>query len=93
MQHLQGNLQTVFDALYSLGIIDPVLKMDWQAAMSQRDRFAAKIDLAVETVNRYGHDAQELASALEEFDDEVLTYLAMEVAREFADFHARKEIH
>ena len=27
---LQGNLQIVFDALYHLGVIDPVLKLDWK---------------------------------------------------------------
>ena len=26
---LQGDLQKVFDALYHLGVIDPVLEMDW----------------------------------------------------------------
>ena len=32
---LQGNLQNVFDALYTLGAIDPVLKKDWKQMNSE----------------------------------------------------------
>ena len=31
--YLQGNLQEVFDALYKLGIIGPVINADWSAEM------------------------------------------------------------
>lgn len=31
--YLQGNLQAVFDALYHMGVIDPVLEMDWNKAL------------------------------------------------------------
>ncbi len=91
--HLQGNLQTVFDALYTMGVIDPVLRMDWQAALKEREPFVRDVQRAVKTANRYCHDMDRLMAELGKFDDKTLHYLAMEVAREYADFHARKELH
>lgn len=91
--HLQGNLQSVFDALYGLGVIDPVLKMDWRAAFADRHRFQRTVDEAVYIANRYCDDPNRLMDELGKFDDETLKYLAMEVAREYADYHARKELH
>lgn len=91
--HLQGNLQSVFDALYGLGVIDPVLKMDWRAAFEKRHQFKDDVDRAVRIVNVHGDDPDRLKNELAKFDDETLKYLAMEVAREFADYHARKELH
>lgn len=91
--HLQGNLQSVFDALYGLGVIDPVLKMDWRAAFKDRCRFRDGVTEAVFVANRYCDDPERLKDELAKFDDEILKYLAMEVAREYADYHARKELH
>jgi len=91
--HLQGNLQSVFDALYGLGIIDPVLKMDWRAAFEERHRFKDGVSRAVYVANRYCGDPDRLMDELAKFDGEILKYLAMEVAREYADYHARKELH
>jgi DNA-binding helix-hairpin-helix protein with protein kinase domain len=91
--HLQGNLQIVFDALYTMGVIDPVLKMDWQSAFEVRHLFAVDVSRAVAVVNRCSDDVDSLMLELQKFDDETLKYLAMEVAREYADYHARKELH
>ena len=33
--YLQGDLQTVFDALFHMGIIDPVLELDWTEALEE----------------------------------------------------------
>jgi hypothetical protein len=91
--HLQGNLQCVFDALFEIGVIDPVLKMDWKEARSEQHLYTGEIAQAVHVVNVCGHDVELLVEELEKFDEKTLTYLAMEVAREFADSHARKELH
>ena len=91
--HLQGNLQIVFDALYQIGVIDPVLKMDWKTARVDQHLYAVDIAQAVHVANVCGNDIELLVEELEKFDEKTLSYLAMEVAREFADYHARKELH
>lgn len=91
--HLQGNLQNMFDALYQMGIIDPVLEMDWNQAMENADIHRGKISSAIQVANYFHNDIDKLMNELRQFDETVLGYLAMEVAREFADFHSRKEVH
>lgn len=91
--HLQGNLQSVFDALFEIGVIDPVLKMDWKVARQDAHLYTGEIAQAVHVANVCGHDMELLIEELVKFDEKTLTYLAMEVAREFADYHARKELH
>ncbi|MBT4760390.1 MAG: cytochrome [Bdellovibrionaceae bacterium] len=91
--YIQGDLQLVFDALYNLGVIDPVLDMDWSEAMNELPEYHDSLHLAVETVNKSGLDVNTLTKSLGQFDDQTLSYLAMEVAREFADFHSRQEVH
>lgn len=93
---LQGDLQNMFDALYILGAIDPVLKMDWVEALDElEEQFEqqAYVEEVVSVVSAHKGDANTLAELLKVFDDRTLSYLAMEVAREFADFHSRQEIH
>ncbi len=43
--------------------------------------------------NRYQDDIQMLVSNLKKFDQQTLSYLAMEVAREYADYHSRETLH
>ena len=93
MQWLQGNLQNVFDALYELGVIDPVLEMDWQIAMRNRPKYERQIDQVVDLVNHFQGGSDLLASALQQFDAKTLEYLAIEVAREFAEFNSRTQLH
>lgn len=90
---LQGDLQKVFDALYHLGVIDPVLDLDWAEELEGARRHRKELDRAVTIVNSYQTDEDTMMQELGQFDDKVLNYLAMEVAREFADFHAREELH
>ncbi len=90
---LQGNLQIVFDALYNLGIIDPVLKMDWSKALEEVQSNPRRLQRAVSVANDYQQNPQELKEKLEAFDQKTLSYLAMEVARELASFHTRKTLH
>jgi hypothetical protein len=91
--YLQGNLQLVFDALYEMGMIEPVLEMDWKDSLSELKQNPQVLEEIMNVVSRHQHDPKTLAKALNEFDDQTLSYLAMEVAREFADFHSRDEIH
>lgn len=91
--YLQGNLQVVFDALYHMGIIDPVLEMDWSKAMEELPQHYNDYLEVVRIANTYQDDPEKLVRALEIFNDTALGYLAMEVAREFADFHARENVH
>lgn len=91
--YLQGNLQNIFDALYHLGVIDPVLELDWQQTMSEMhldwENFVSVLNIA----NQYQSDLDLLMGELKKFDESALSYLAIEVAREFADFHTRDLLH
>lgn len=91
--YLQGKLQNMFDALYQLGVIDPVLKMDWQDAMTELPHYLEDLREAMRVANEYHDNTDALVRNLKEFDAKILEYLAMEVAREFADFHAREKLH
>jgi hypothetical protein len=90
---LQGNLQVVFDALYSLGVIDPVLEKDWKQSYEEFDAHESKVHQAVASVNSCSGDLDKIVDSLKAFDMKTLEYVAMEVAREFADFYARKVTH
>ncbi len=93
---LQGNLQNMFDALYLLGAIDPVLQMDWMEALDELEEQyeqQAHVEEVITVVSDHNGDVNELAESLKKFDDRTLAYLAMEVAREFANFHTREYVH
>lgn len=90
---LQGSLQAVFDALYEMGIIDPVLKMDWkEAKANQSHQMKFQVRRAMAVIQHCEDDIEKLKTELGMFDDETLQGLAMEVAREYADFHARTSL-
>ena len=91
--YLQGNLQAVFDALYHMGVIDPVLEMDWGKAIDQMPDYEDGFFQVLEIANSCQDDVQELMSHLKKFDQQTLSYLAMEVAREYADYHSRETLH
>lgn len=102
--YLQGDLQIVFDALYEMGMIEPVLKMDWQSALSEISHDPSVLVQVIRVVNNHQvvgthpkndrqYSSADLAEKLENFDEKTLSYLAMEVAREYADFHSRNEVH
>ena len=91
--YLQGNLQAVFDALYHMGVIDPVLEMDWNKALDQMPDHADDFIQVLSIANTCQEDQQELIGNLKKFDQQTLSYLAMEVAREYADYHSRETLH
>lgn len=92
MLHLQGDLQVVFDALYELGVIEPVLKMDWKPCLEEVEEGSPRLEHAIEVVNGFSHDRKRLVAELKKLEWHDLEVLAMEVAREYADFHTRQSL-
>lgn len=90
---LQGDLQTLFDALYSIGAIDPVLKMDWSQVAKDMAKDQKLMHNAVTTVNQCRGNAKMLVENLHKLDSKALSFIAVEVAREYAEFQDRKELH
>lgn len=91
--YLQGNLQLVFDALFAVGAIDPVLKMDWQEVTEQMEKEPQRLHTACETMNSCGENIQQMVDILRSMDTQSLHFLALEVAREFCEFQDRKTLH
>ena len=56
MLHLQGDLQAVFDTLYEMGVIEPVLKMDWRSGLEEMESGSPKLMRAIDIVNGCGQD-------------------------------------
>ncbi len=90
---IQGNLQKVFDALFAMGVINPVLSMDWAPADKAKKQSSRKMAEVIHTVNETQGEVPELIQNLRKFDQESLQFLAMEVARELVDFEDRKVVH
>lgn len=90
---IQGDLQALFDALYEIGAIDPVLKMDWSQVTDEMSRNQKLMKELVRLVNSCSGDRELLIQKLKFMDEKSVSYLAMEVAREFAEFQDRKELH
>ncbi|MCX7978784.1 MAG: cytochrome [Bdellovibrionaceae bacterium] len=91
--YLQGDLQAVFDALYTIGAIDPVLKMDWDVVASEMEKNPAKVREACSIVNECRGDVALLISKLSMMDEKSVNFVALEVAREFCEFQECKTLH
>jgi hypothetical protein len=89
---LQGNLQLVFDALYGLGVIDPVLQMDWGKEMDDLPQYYNEFQQIIVAANHHQGDVSGLMHELNKFPVKTLHFLAMEVAREYAEFHSRENL-
>lgn len=90
---IQGDLQAVFDALYSIGAIDPVLGMDWEKINSDMNQNPHLVRNACESINACRGNQTLLVQALNAFEPKLLNFVALEVAREFSEFQDRKELH
>ncbi len=90
---IQGDLQAVFDALYTVGAIDPVLSMDWEKINSEMHGSPQLIARLCDTVNACQGQPELLVKAFKSFEPKWLNFIAMEVAREFCEFQDRKELH
>lgn len=90
---LQGQLQKFFDALYSMGLIDPVLELDWQKEMEALPEHAEVLQEVITVANLHQDDPQRLVNELHRFPKKALHFFAMEVAREYAEYHSRESLH
>ena len=90
---IQGDLQAVFDALYSVGAIDPVLAMDWDKINSEMSHAPHLVSDACATINACAGDRDMLIETLKSLEPKLLNFVALEVAREFCEFQERKELH
>lgn len=90
---IQGNLQNVFDALYELGVIDPLLKADWKPLHSALEKNPRRVAQAVTIINQKNKKTSDLLESLKDFDQETLMFVAMEVARELIEFEDRSVLH
>lgn len=90
---LQGDLQKVFDALYHLGIIDPVLQMDWTEEFEQIENNPFSLTEIVDAVNSSSGGYEQLMTDLKSFDLKDLSHLAMLVAKELVGFHTNETLH
>lgn len=90
---IQGDLQAVFDALYSVGAIDPVLNADWKQISAEMEGNPEMYTKAVSTVNACAGNRNMLVEQLMMLDQKSISFIAVEVAREFAEFTDRKALH
>ena len=90
---LQGDLQKVFDALYHLGVIDPVLEMDWGKEFEAIEKDPFHLAEIITVVNSTMGNYQDLMGQLQKFNEKDLGHLAMMVAKELVGFHTNKVIH
>lgn len=90
---LQGDLQAVFDALYTIGAIDPILKLDWEQVTSEMAQNPEIVLQAMETINACQGNKTLLVQKLHMMDTRAVNYIAMEVAREFVEFQDRSCLH
>jgi hypothetical protein len=90
---IQGDLQAVFDALYTVGAIDPVLGMDWEKINSEMTKSPHLVSDACTSINACAGNSNMLIQTLKSFEPKLLNFVALEVAREFCEFQERKELH
>ncbi len=90
---IQGDLQNLFDALYKLGAIDPVLTMNWQEITDQMAAHPSQVKELFSAVNSCKGDQLQLLEQLKNLKPTQLHFIAMEVAREFVEFSDRNSLH
>ena len=90
---IQGDLQAVFDALYTIGAIDPVLNLDWETINSEMSKNPKHVHFVCASVNACQGNPSLLINTLKSLDEKSLHFVALEVAREFSEFQDRKELH
>ena len=90
---IQGDLQALFDALYEIGAIDPVLKMDWSQVTNEMSHNQSILQSLFKLVSACAGDRELLIQKLKVMDEKSISYVAMEVARGYAEIQDRKELH
>lgn len=90
---IQGDLQAVFDALFHIGAIDPLLKMDWESLSQDMEKDPKTVRKVVELINECEGDRERLVQKFNLMDDRLRNFAALEVAREFCEFQERQTLH
>ncbi|MBC7458670.1 MAG: cytochrome [Bdellovibrionaceae bacterium] len=90
---IQGDLQAVFDALYTIGAIDPVLNADWSQINNEMMKKPQVVQHLCGSINACAGDKSMLVKTLLNMDKRSLEFVAIEVAREFSEFQDRTELH
>lgn len=90
---IQGDLQAVFDALYSIGAIDPVLQADWEKINGEMNANPRQVHHICHSINSCSGDRKKIIETLLGMDEKSVSFVALEVAREFSEFQDRKELH
>jgi hypothetical protein len=90
---IQGNLQAVFDALYAVGAIDPVLKADWLELNKEMVQNNHLLENAIDVINSCEGNPTLLQERIAHLDSKSISFIAMEVAREFAEFQECQTLH
>ncbi|AGH94927.1 hypothetical protein [Pseudobdellovibrio exovorus] len=90
---IQGDLQAVFDALYRVGAIDPVLGMDWEKINTDMVSSPQLVNRVCASINACDGNPDLLLQTLQSLEPRLLNFVALEVAREFCEFQDRKELH
>ena len=62
-------------------------------ALDEMSHYADDFFQVLTIANSCQDDVQSLMGELKKFDQQTLSYLAMEVAREYADYHSRETLH
>lgn len=90
---IQGDLQAVFDALYTIGAIDPVLQADWEKLNCEMNSNPRVVHNICHSINSCSGDRKKIIETLLGMDQKAVSFIALEVAREFSEFQDRKELH
>ncbi|MES2801493.1 MAG: cytochrome [Bdellovibrionota bacterium] len=90
---IQGDLQAVFDALYTIGAIDPVLQADWEKINGEMNANPRIVHTICHSINSCSGDRKKIIETLLGMDQKAVSFVALEVAREFSEFQDRKELH
>jgi hypothetical protein len=90
---IQGDLQAVFDALFHIGAIDPLLKMDWDGLCREMENDPTTVYKVVQLINECDGDRERLVQKFNLMDERLRNFAALEVARELCEFQERQTLH
>lgn len=90
---LSGNLQVYYDALEEMGIIDPLLKTDWSQLNTLRVLRYNDFEKLIDKMNQLNSAKDQIKKELISYDAQMIQFFAMEVAKEYAEYHKEKQIH
>jgi hypothetical protein len=90
---LSGNLQAYYDALDEMGIIDPLLKTDWSELNTLRFLRYSDFEKLIDKMNQLNSAKEKIKKELIAYDAQMIQFFAMEVAKEYAEYHKEKQTH